>query len=185
MKRFTALAICLVLTGCGVSTEDVAIDREIAASKARIEKCDAMRTKAKEMKDYTSNLVKEARALQLVWIKEEMGKLKDSGKISSDDWNLFSEYVKPGLTPPKIPGGELDLLMKRVVAKGYIRPYLPKDVVALGTEASLSPSVAEYQIGFPECFGEIELSGLKMLADLGPVKGIWGDRVENPADLIP
>jgi hypothetical protein len=185
MKRLAILAICVVLTGCGVSTEDVAIDKEIAASKVRVDKCDAMRAKVKEMKDYSSNLVKEARALQLVWIKEEMSKLKDSGKISTDDWNLFSEYAKPGLTPPKIPGGDLDLLMKRVVSKGYIRPYLPKNVVALGTQASLSPSVAAYEVGFPDCFSEIELSGLKMLADLGPVKGIWGDRVENPADLIP
>jgi hypothetical protein len=185
MKSFSILAICLTLTGCGVNAESVAIDKEIAASKERIVKCDAMRAKVKEIDDYSSNLVKEARALQLIWITEEMGKLRDSRKISEEDWNLFSLYVKPGITPPKIPGGELDLLMKQVVTKGYIPPYLPRDVVDLGTKAALSPNSAAYQVGFPECFSEIEFLGIKMLAELEPVKGVWGNKVDNPTDLIP
>jgi hypothetical protein len=175
----------LTLTGCGVSEEDVAIDKQIAADQARVAKCDEVRAKSKEITDYSSNLVKEARRAQLTWITDEMNTLKESGKISIAEWEVFSQYIKPGITPPKMPGGELDLLMKKVVAKGYIRPYLPKEVVELGTKAALSPNSASYEVGFPECFSDIEFAGIKMLADLEPVKGVWGNRVENPSDLIP
>jgi hypothetical protein len=175
----------LTLTSCGVSEEDVAIDKQIAADQARVAKCDEVRAKSKEITDYSSNLVKEARRAQLTWITDEMNTLKESGKISMAEWEVFSQYIKPGITPPKMPGGELDLLMQKIVAKGYIRPYLPKEVVELGTKAALSPNSASYEVGFPECFSDIEFAGIKMLADLAPVKGVWGDKVENPVDLIP
>jgi hypothetical protein len=175
----------LTLTACGVSEEDVAIDKQIAADQARVAKCDEVRAKSKEITDYSSNLVKEARRAQLTWITDEMNTLKESGKISIAEWEVFSQYIKPGITPPKMPGGELELLMKKVVAKGYIRPYLPKEVVELGTKAALSPNSASYEVGFPECFSDIEFAGIKMLADLEPVKGVWGNKVENPSDLIP
>jgi len=181
----SVVSICLLLTACGVNPEDVAIDNQIAADQERITKCDAMRAKSKEISDYSSNLVKEARRIQLVWITNEMSALKESGKISSSEWEVFSQYVKPGITLPKMPGGELELLMKKVVAKGYIKPYLPKEVVELGTKAALSPNSASYEVGFPECFSDIEFAGIEMLADLAPVKGVWGDKVENPSDLIP
>jgi hypothetical protein len=173
------------LTSCGTSEENLAIDNQIAADQERITKCDAMRAKSKEISDYSSNLVKEARRIQLVWITNEMSALKESGKISSTEWEVFSQYIKPGITPPKMPGGELELLMKKVVAKGYIKPYLPKEVVELGTKAALSPNSASYEVGFPECFSDIEFAGIEMMADLAPVKGVWGDKVENPSDLIP
>ena len=188
MSRFlitSVVSTCFLLTACGVNPEDVAIDNQIAADQERITKCDAMRAKSKEMSDYSSNLVKEARRIQLDWITSEMSLLKESGKVSAAEWEVFSQYIKPGITPPKMPGGELELLMKKVVAKGYIRPFLPKEVVDLGTEASLSPNSASYEIGFPECFSDIEFAGIKLLADLVPVKGVWGNKVENPADLIP
>jgi hypothetical protein len=173
------------LTSCGTSEEDLAIDKQIAADQARVAKCDEVRAKSKEISDYSSNLVKEARRIQLVWITNEMTLLKESGKISATEWEVFSQYIKPGITPPKMPGGELEQLMKKVVAKGYIKPYLPKEVVELGTKAALSPNSASYEVGFPECFSDIEFAGIKMLADLEPVKGVWGNRVENPSDLIP
>jgi hypothetical protein len=75
--------------------------------------------------------------------------------------------------------------MQRVVDNGYIKPYLPKNVVELGTKAALSPSSADYQIDFPQCFSEIEFSGIKMLADISPSKGVWSDKIGNPMDLIP
>ena len=181
----SVVSFCFLLTACGVNPEDVAIDNQIAADQERITKCDAMREKSKEISDYSSSLVKEARRIQLVWITNEMTVLKESGKISNTDWEVFSQYIKPGITPPKMPGGELELLMKEVVAKGYIRPYLPKEVVELGTKAALSPKSASYEIGFPECFSDIEFAGIEMMADLAPVKGVWGDKVENPSDLIP
>jgi hypothetical protein len=177
--------LCFSLASCGTSEEDLAIDKQIAADQARVAKCDEMRAKSKEISEYSSNLVKEARRIQLVWITNEMSVLKESGKISSTEWEIFSQFIKPGITPPKMPGGELDLLMKKVVARGYIRPYLPKEVVELGTKAALSPNSASYEVGFPECFSDIEFAGIEMMADLAPVKGIWGDKVENPADLIP
>jgi len=189
INRLPALIVItllsLSLTSCGTSEEDLAIDNQIAADQQRIIKCDAMRAKSKEISDYSSNLVKEARRIQLVWITNEMGALKESGKISSTEWEVFSLYIKPGITPPKMPGGELELLMKKVVAKGYIKPYLPKEVVELGTKAALSPNSASYEVGFPECFSDIEFAGIEMMADLVPVKGVWGDKVENPSDLIP
>ena len=188
MKRTLAVLtalLCLTLTGCGQSKEDLAIQKQIAADQARVAKCDAMRAKAKEMSDYSSNLVKEARQRQLTWITNEMKRLKDSGKISAADWSVFSVYAKPGITPPKIPGGDIDLLMKRVVNQGLISPYLPKDVVDLGTKAALSPNSATYEVNFPECFSEVEFIGIKMLADLKPQKGTWADRIVNPTNLIP
>ena len=188
MKKSLTIIIALVtftLTGCGETKEDLAIQRQIAADQARVAKCDAMRAKAKEMSDYSSNLVKEARSLQLVWITNEMKRLKDSGKISAADWDVFSVYTKPGITPPKIPGGDIDLLMKRVVNQGLIKPYLPKEVVDLGSKAALSPNSATYEVNFPECFSEVEFIGIKMLADLKPQKGVWGNKLANPSDLIP
>lgn len=179
------LSTCFLVTACGVNSEDVAIDNQITAAQERIAKCDAMRAKSKEISDYSSNLVKEARRIQLVWITNEMSDLKESGKISAAEWEVFSQYIKPGITPPKMPGGELELLMKKVVAKGYMRPYLPKEVVELGTKAALSPNSASYEVGFPECFSDIEFAGIEMMADLKPLKGVWGDKVANPADLIP
>lgn len=189
INRISALIVVILvsfsLTSCGTSEEGLAIDKQIAADQARVAKCDEMRAKSKEISEYSSNLVKEARRIQLVWITNEMSVLKESGKISSTEWEIFSQFIKPGITPPKMPGGELDLLMKKVVARGYIRPYLPKEVVELGTKAALSPNSASYEVGFPECFSDIEFAGIEMMADLAPVKGVWGDKVENPADLIP
>ena len=189
INRISALIVVILvsfsLTSCGTSEEGLAIDKQIAADQARVAKCDAMRAKSKEISDYSSNLVKEARRLQLAWITNEMNLLRESGKISNAEWEVFSQYIKPGITPPKMPGGELELLMKKVVAKGYIRPFLPTEVVELGTKAALSPNSASYEVGFPECFSDIEFAGIEMMADLAPVKGVWGDKVENTADLIP
>ena len=189
IKHIPALIVLILLsfslTSCGTSEEDLALDVQIAADQARVAKCDEMRAKSKEISDYSSNLVREARRMQLVWITNEMSVLKEAGKISTIEWEVFSQYIKPGITPPKMPGGELDVLMKKVVAKGYIRPYLPKEVVDLGIEASLSPNSASYEVGFPECFSDIEFAGIEMMADLAPVKGVWGNKIENPADLIP
>ena len=189
INRISALIVVILvsfsLTSCGTSEEGLAIDKQIAADQARVAKCDEMRAKSKEISDYSSNLVKEARRIQLAWITNEMNLLRESEKISNAEWEVFSQYIKPGITPPKMPGGELELLMKKVVAKGYIRPFLPREVVELGTKAALSPNSASYEVGFPECFSDIEFAGIEMMADLAPVKGVWGDKVENPADLIP
>lgn len=189
INRISASIVVILLsfslTSCGISEEGLAIDKQIAADQARVAKCDEMRAKSKEISDYSSNLVKEARRIQLAWITNEMNLLRESGKISNAEWEVFSQYIKPGITPPKMPGGELELLMKKVVAKGYIRPFLPTEVVELGTKAALSPNSASYEVGFPECFSDIEFAGIEMMADLAPVKGVWGDKVENPADLIP
>ena len=144
-----------------------------------------MRKKATEISEYSSKLVIEARTLQRIWITEEMNKLKESEKISLEEYDLFSLHVQSEITPPIWPGGELDLLMKKVVTKGYIKPYLPRNVVDLGTKAALSPNSAKYQVDYPECFSEIEFDGIKLLAELTPNKGVWGNKVENPADLIP
>ena len=84
----------LSLTSCGVSEEDVAIDKQIAADQARVAKCDEVRAKSKEITDYSSNLVKEARRAQLAWITEEMTTLKESGKISITEWEVVLKISK-------------------------------------------------------------------------------------------
>lgn len=186
MKRIVLLVIASIfLTGCAASGENLAMDEEIKENITRLEKCDKVDIKATELSEASSKLAKEAKRMQLVWIIEEMQNLRDSQKITQVEWNTFSEYIDARIPPPKFPGSELDLLMQKVVDRGYIQPYLPENVVALGTKAALSPSSADYQVNFPECFSDIEFSGLKMLADLTPVKGIWADRIENPMDLIP
>lgn len=186
MKRVICFLVAsIVLTGCAASAENVAIDEEIAKNIARLEKCDEVEIRAAEISEASSKLAKEAKRLQLVWIIDEMQKLRDSGKITQGEWDTFSEYIDARISPPKFPGSDLDLLMQKVVDRGYIEPYLPDNVIALGTKAALSPSSADYQVNFPECFSDIEFSGIKMLSELAPIKGIWADRIENPMDLIP
>lgn len=186
MIRIVLLVVAsILLTGCAASEENLAIDKEIKENIARLEKCDKVDIKATELSEASSKLAKEAKRLQLVWIIDEMQKLKDSRKITQAEWDTFSEYIDARIPPPKFPGSDLDLLMQKVVENGYIKPYLPENVVALGTKAALSPSSADYQVNFPECFSDIEFSGIKMLSELAPIKGIWADRIENPMDLIP
>jgi len=88
--------------------------------------------------------------------------LKESDKISAAEWEVFSQYIKPDIPLREMPGGELELLMKKMVAKGYISSYLPNEVVDLGTKASLIPNSASYEIGFPECFSDIAFAGLRL-----------------------
>lgn len=186
MKSIGLLVFASIfLTGCAASEENLAINGEIKERIARLEKCDKVEIKAKEISEASSNLAKEAKRLQRNWIIEEMQKLRDSGKITQTDWSIFSQYINARIPPPKFLGSDLDLLMQKVVNSGYIEPYLPENVVALGTKAALSPSSADYQVNFPECFSDIEFSGIKMLADLTPIKGIWADKIQNPMDLIP
>ena len=186
MKRiiFVFLA-CLTVSSCGINPDDVALDKQIAADKARVSKCDEISRNAKKIDEYSTNLVKEAKRLQLVWIVEEMRLLRESNKITSQEWQAFLDNTKPGINPPRFAGGELDLLMKKVVALGYIEPYLPEDVVKLGMAAAESPSSAVYELNYPECLSEFEYNLRKEFAKLEKTKGVWADKVENPLDLVP
>jgi hypothetical protein len=186
MKRIIFVLItCLTLSACGINPDDAALDKQIAADKARVSKCDEISRNAKKIDEYSTNLVKEAKRLQLVWITEEMRLLRESNKITSQEWDTFYENTKPGINPPRFTGGELDLLMKRVVALGYIEPYLPEDVVKLGTAAAESPSSMDYELNYPECFSEFEYNLKKEIASLEKTKGVWADKVENALELVP
>jgi hypothetical protein len=149
------------------------------------QRCQSVRAEGARLDKVGADLANEAKALQLVWITDEMSKLRDTKKISPAEWKIFSDYVAVGDGLPKFPNNEISSLMQKVVDLGYIEPYLPKNVVDLGTRAALSPKSANYLVGFPECFNELEYSVLESFASLTPVKGAWGNRIEFPFQLIP
>jgi hypothetical protein len=149
------------------------------------QKCQSVRAEGARLDKVGADLANEAKELQLVWITDEMSKLRDTKKISPAEWKIFSDYVAVDDGLPKFPNNEISSVMQKVVDLGYIEPYLPKNVVDLGTRAALSPKSADYLVGFPECFNELEYSVLESVASLNPVKGAWGNRIEFPFQLIP
>ena len=187
MKRLllALLAVCIPLSACAPSSESIAIEKQITEDEARIAKCNSVRDKAKSMEEASGQLAKQARATQLIWIVSEVKKLYESKKITEGEWTLFSSSTSQSTPLLKLPGGELDLLMKKIVNNGWIKPYLPKEVIELGESAAMSPSGASYQVNYPECFSDIEFSGIQLFAKLKPSKGVWAERIENPIDLIP
>lgn len=186
MSRFVSvLSLALILSGCGINPDDIALSNQIEADVKRVARCDEMRANVQRINNYSANLVKEAKRLQMAWIIQEMQILKDEKKITENEWQTFLESTKPGVTAPRFPGSALDKLMKRVVSLGYIKPYLPQEVVTLGEEASKSPSGLTYELGFPECFSDFELQLKRKIAKSEKLKSIWGERIENPLDLLP
>ncbi len=187
MKRllFALTIACIPISACAPSSESIAIEKPTNDGEARIAKCNSVRDQAKSMEEASGQFARQARANQLNWITAEVKKLYEDGKITVDDWTLFSSSTSKSTTLFKLPGGELDLLMKKIVESGWIKPYLPKDVVELGEKAAMSPSGASYQVNYPECFSDLEFSRIQLLAKLKPSKGVWAERIENPVDLIP
>ena len=187
MKRLAIglLIASITLSACAPNPQSISVDKLITEDEARIAKCDSVREKAKSMDETSGRLAKQARARQLVWITEEVKKLHIDGRVSKVEWKLFTDSISQDSPLLKLPGGELDSLMQKIVANGWIRPYLPKDVVELGEQAAMSPSGASHQVKYPECFSAIDFSAIQLLANLKLSKGVWADRIENPVDLIP
>ena len=189
MKKYSGLVvpilIALILTGCSANPETVAIREQIEKDENRIKKCNEVRAKAQELDDVSAALVVEARQKQLAWITDEMSKLKASGKISTAEWDVFSNFVDVGDGTPKLAIGDINNLMNRIVKAGYIELYLPKEVVDIGTKAAQSPSSSDYLVNFPECFDELEFSVIQSLANLPPTNGAWGDKLKFPIELLP
>jgi hypothetical protein len=157
----------------------------LSPAEELLNKCKIVKSEGERLDKINSDLVAEARKLQRIWIIGEMSELKSEGKISKVDWEVFASYTDPGDGLPKLPFGEIESLMKRVVNAGYIRPYLPENVVALGTQAARNESRSDYLINYPECLSDVEYDIVKLVASLPPTKGAWGNKVENPVDLIP
>ena len=151
----------------------------------KIEKCQQVRTEGERLDKVATNYVNQARNLQRTWIIGEMTTLKNTGKISDSEWKVFSDYVDNSTGVPKLPLGEIITLMNKVVRLGYIQPYLPKNVVELGTKAALGQSSSDYYAQYPECFTDLENSVYQTFADTPKTKGAWGRRLESPIELIP
>lgn len=196
-KKVVVGIICLVAWVGGVNYLDRTVPKQSSNSASasvestpdpvqdKIRKCQQVRAEGERLDNQSAALVEKARSLQMVWIKREMTRLHETGKISDLEWQVFSDYVDVGDGTPKIPLGAIDTLMKKIVNAGYIKPYLPKEVVDVGTLAATSPRSSNYLVKFPECFDALEFSVIKSMAELPPVKGVWGNRLENPIQLIP
>jgi hypothetical protein len=138
------------------------------------------------MDEFSASLVRQANELQQNWITLEMINLNNLGKISDNELEIFNNQIRTDIPPPPaFPGGEFYELMEKVVNKGYIKPYLPKEVVEIGERAALSPKSVAYKIGYPECFSEFEYEMFVSLAEvIKPTKGAWADK-KTPTELVP
>jgi hypothetical protein len=186
IKRIVFLVPMLVLiVSCAPDPTSVAINEQIQKDIDRVSKCADVRNKADEIDNSRAELVSQAKELQRNWIKEEMLELNNSGRISDDELEIFNNQIRTDVPPkPAFPGSDIYELMNKLVVKGYIKPYLPKEVVAIGESVALSPSSASYKIGFPECFSDLENEMFKSLSELKPSKGVWASK-KSPMELIP
>jgi hypothetical protein len=184
-KLLLLIPILILVTSCAPDPTTVAINEQINRDQERVSKCSEMQKVADEMDDFSAGLVRQAKELQRNWITQEMVNLNNSGKISDNELEIFNDQLRTDRPlPPVLPGGEFYELMEKVVKKGYIKPYLPKEVVEIGERAALSPKSVIYKIGFPECFSELEYGMLNSLAALKPTKGAWSDKL-SPSGLLP
>jgi hypothetical protein len=179
------IPILIFVSSCAPDATTVAINEQIKKDQERVSKCSEVENVADDMDEFSASLVRQAKELQRKWITQEMINLHSSGKISDNELEVFNNQLRTDRPfPPVLPGGEFYELMEKVVKKGYIKPYLPKEVVEIGERAALSPKSVIYKIGFPECFSELEYGMLNSLAALKPTKGAWSDKL-SPSGLLP
>lgn len=181
------LVLTLGLSGCGSvdSEEPMATPKPLNSIEAKIERCRAIDDQAEEINNRGSALVKEARALQLIWISEKMQEFLDTGKITRAEFQTFSDSVIPGNLEPRMPGGDLETLMKKLVNRGYLSGYLPSNVIELGEKAALSSGEShKFKLKHKECYSDFENELTESLAKL-KIKSAWAQRRENPVDLVP
>jgi hypothetical protein len=168
------------------SKSETTSEQEIAnGAVSQAKKCAVIQREGDLLDQRNANLVIKARELQMLWIKSEMLKLHSDKKITDQEYSVFTDYVAVGDGTPKLPFGDIENLMKKVVRSGYIKPYLPKDVISLGQEAATNPTSADYLVDFPECFNDLEFSVIESLAGLSQNKGAWANKIEDPVSLIP
>ena len=185
LRLLLLIPILIFVTSCAPDPTTVAINEQIKKDQERVSKCNEVQKVANEMDELSADLVRQAKQLQLNWIYQEIVNLHSSGKITNDDLVTFNNQITVDIPPPPIlPGGKFYELMEKVVNKGYIKPYFPKEVVEIGERAALSPNSASYKIGFPECFSEIEYEMFKSFAELEPTKGAWANK-QRPTALLP
>jgi len=186
-KRFILLIPFFTLVAsCSPDPNTVAINEQIKKDQERVSKCGEVQRVANEMDEFSAGLVRQAKELQRKWITQEIVNLHSSGKISDNELEAFNNQIRTDIPPPPaFPGGEFYELMEKVVNKGYIKPYLPKEVVEIGERAALSPKSVAYKIGYPECFSEFEYEMFVSLAEvIKPTKGAWADK-KTPTELVP
>jgi hypothetical protein len=181
------LFLTLGLSGCGSvdNVEPISTPKPLSSAEARAMKCFEIDKQAEEISNRGSALVKEARALQLIWITEKMQEFLDTNKITREEFQTFSDAVTPGNLEPRMPGGELETLMKKLVNRGYLNGYLPSNVIEVGEKAALSSGEsAKFKLEHKECYSDFENELTESLAKL-KIKSAWAQRVENPVDLVP
>ena len=159
--------------------------KEKSPSQLALEKCQNVRAEGKKLDDARSEIVAEARTLQRVWIVNEMSTLRDEGKITTNEWKYFSSYLSNPLSESGLALLEVIDLMDKVVSSGYIKSYLPKNVVEVGSKIRLMKSSSDYYLDYPECFSDVENDLYKMISELPEIKDGWGRKLESPMDLIP
>lgn len=186
-KKFILLIpFSILVASCSPDPNTVAINEQIKKDQERVIKCSEVKAVADEMDEYSAGLVRKANALQRNWITQKIINLHSSGKISDNELEIFNNQIRTDRPPPPaFPGGEFYELIKKVVNKGYIKPYLQKEVVEIGERAALSPKSVSYKIGYPECFSEFEYEMFVSLAEvIKPTKGAWADK-KTPTELLP
>lgn len=147
--------------------------------------CQKVRAEGERLDRASAELVAEAKRLQRVWIIQEMSKLKDQGKITPKEWDDFSTFMTKSMGASKIPILEVMHLMDKVVKNGYIKLYLPQNVVKVGTQAALSKSSSDYYVNYPECFSEVDNEMHKLVSELPESKGAWARKLDSAFELIP
>lgn len=159
--------------------------KSLTPEELKNEKCKKVRVEGEKLDKVTADLVADAKRLQRVWIVNEMSKLKDEGKITQTEWGNFYTYTSKPISESRIPILEVARLMDKVVKNGYIKPFLPQNVVEMGTRAALSMSSSDYYVNYPECFSEIDNEMYKRMSELPRTKGAWGKKLESSFQLIP
>lgn len=158
---------------------------EKSPTQVALEKCQKVRTEGERLDKVSANLVAEAKKLQRIWIIQEMSNLKDEGKITPSEWKTFSDYMSKPLGESATHILEVIDLLDKVVKNGYIKPYLPQNVVKVGNQAAQSESSSNYYVNFPECFSKIDYDMYKLVADIPKSRGTWARKLESSFELIP
>jgi hypothetical protein len=158
---------------------------EKSPNEIALERCKEVRIEGNRLDKARAEMLAEARSLQREWIISEMSSLRKAGKISQAEWGNFSNYMENSLSDSGVNLLEVFDLMDKVVELGYIKLYLPKNVVEVGSRIYASQSSSDYYLSYPECFSDADNQIYKMISEIPEIQNGWGRKLESPMDLIP
>ena len=196
-RKFIIYGLCIITwigfwTYMGQSSESENSEQTAQTSTTKkspqeiaLERCQEVRAEGERLDKINSDFVTEAKKLQRVWIIDEMTALRDSGKITAAEWKSFSDYMFKPLSESNMPLLEVIDLMDKVVKFGYIKLYLPSNVVEVGSKAASGESSSDYYVDYPECFSDFDNDMHKLISELPQVKGTWERKLDSPMELLP